>query len=335
MDAVMAFDLGTTHLKWVVVEEASGLRLWEGRDNVSAVQRGLASEQDPDHIWRTIQTALNEAKNYGHIARVAFSSAMHSFVVVDAGGRPLTKSWTWMDKRGQDAARRLRRQGESVRLHHLSGVPLHAMSPLVKWLSIKDSLPPQSRPVSLKDYIVYQMTGRWATDYTTASSSGFLGLDNRWLPEALALAALDPEQLPALVSMTERIGDRKGLFDVVVGASDGATAHLHLNIPSDGTVGVLAMGTSGALRTTQRTPADNPELFSYSLGPGEGYLVGSAFSNVGNLLAWLGHTLGGSIEQLIDEGLNALYQGRPLPLALPIGLENVRHGGGKTWRGRG
>lgn len=317
MDAVMAFDLGTTHLKWVIIEEASGLRLWEGQENVSPVQHDDASEQDPIHIAKSIDAALLKGFGYGHITRVAFSSAMHSFIVIDENGQPLTQSWTWMDKRGLNAAHQLRQNGDADNLRRLSGVPVHPMSPLVKWLSVKDRMPPKSRPVALKDYILHGLTGQWITDYTTAASSGFLGIDNHWLPEALKLAHLDPDQLPSLQPMTQRLADASGRYEVVVGASDGATAHRHLNIPADGSVGVLAMGTSGALRTTQKDVVNNPELFCYSLGPELGYLVGSAFSNVGNLLDWLNRTFERSIDQLIGEGLQTLQTEAALPLALP------------------
>ncbi len=313
----MAFDIGTTHLKWVVIEEASGLRLSEGRENVGASHQGPISEQNPDHIVERISRALTEAQAYGDVIRVGFSSAMHSFLVVDHGGHPLTQSWTWMDKRAGDAARHLRESGYGARLRERSGVPVHAMSPLVKWISLRESMPKNSRPVALKDYVLYRLTGQWITDYSTASSGGFLGLDNQWLPEALSLAQLDPAQLPRLVPMTQRVPDRTSPREYVVGASDGATAHLHLNIPPDGSIGVLAMGTSGALRTTEAQPLANPELFCYSLGPAEGYLVGSAFSNVGNLLAWMANTFGSTIDALIGDGLQAIYKERPLPLALP------------------
>lgn len=316
MDAVMAFDVGTTHLKWVVVEDASGLRLWDGRTRVSASQDGVVSEQNPEVILKAVRQALQDAGSYGHVQRVAFSAAMHSFVVVDPDGTALTNSWTWMDKRAQDAAQNLRASGKAEALRRLSGVPVHAMSPLVKWLSLLGTLPREARPVSLKDYLLYHLTGTWATDYSTAAASGFLGLDNQWLGEALQLAHLTRGELPSLWPMTHRLTPRDYPGDLVIGGNDGATAHLHLQIPADGTVAVLAMGTSGALRTTLHEPVDSPELFCYSLGPAEGYLVGSAFSNVGNVLDWLAHLFQVDIDTVLAEGLAAARSQRLLPLTL-------------------
>lgn len=317
VDAVLAFDLGTTHLKWVLVEEASGLRLWDGQADAHTITAETSSEQDPHEILAQVVQTLAQAQQYGTVTQVAFSSAMHSLVACDDEGHLFTKSWTWMDKRAHPTAASLRRSGAGRELRRLSGVPVHAMSPLVKWLHLRPQLPSQVRPVALKDYIIHHLTGQWATDYSTAAASGFLGLDGRWLPEALEMARLDAAQMPGLHRMRDRLTAREGAFEVVIGGSDGATAHWHLGVPPDGTVGVLAMGTSGALRTTISEPVEHPELFCYLMGPAAGYLVGSAFSNVGNVLAWLAQLFTVDIDTLVGEGIEAVRTGRPLPLALP------------------
>lgn len=312
----MAFDIGTSHLKWVVVEADSGQRLWDGRANIAADNRGPASEQDPKDVLRAVDQALNDASSYGSIGRVAFSAAMHTFMAVDAHGAPLTKSWTWMDRRGASTAHELRESGIGFRLQEATGVPVHAMSPLVKWLTVKDTLPSGARPAALKDYVVHHLTGQWLTDYSTASASGFLGLDNQWLDQALDLAGLTAGELPGLQTLTDRVAAQHGDWDVVLGANDGAAAHRHLHIPKDGTVAVLAMGTSGALRTTMPGPAVHPELFCYTMGPNQGYLLGSAFSNVGNVLEWLARLFSVDIDTIVNEGLAAARSDRPLPLSL-------------------
>ncbi len=316
MDAVMAFDLGTTHLKWVLMEEASGLRISGGQANISPKGTGGVSEQDPEQVLNIIQDALSVAMSHCRIDRVAFSAAMHTFMAVDSGGRAYTRSWTWMDKRAQQAARLLRQSEQADLLKQYTGVPVHPMSPLVKWLSIKQWLPAGTRPTSLKDYVIYHLTGQWVTDYSTAAATGFLGLNNCWFPQALAMAGVDANDLPVLAAMDHRISVPGQAWTVVVGGSDGACAHRHLQIPADGTMAVLAMGTSGALRTTVPQPIGNTELFCYTMGPGQGYLTGSAFSNVGNVLEWLARVFNVDINTIIAEGLDAARSSRSLPLNL-------------------
>lgn len=316
MAAIMAFDLGTTHLKWVLVDE-SGTPLEGRQTDIGPSGTDSVSEQDPERILQALLDALGDAVQHSRIGRVSFSSAMHTFIAASPDGRALTKSWTWMDKRSRGTAEQLSQSPLASTLKRLTGMPVHTMSPLVKWLSVKNRLPAGSRPVALKDYILYHLTGQWVTDYSTAAASGMLGLDNQWCPEALNLANLSVPELPQLSAMDQRIPALRKPWDVVIGGSDGATAHRHLEIPCDGAVAVLAMGTSGALRTTTKDPVNHPELFCYAMGPMEGYLTGSAFSNVGNLLNWIAHLFGADIDTMVDEALLAARSQRPLPLALP------------------
>lgn len=317
LDVVVAFDVGTTRLKWIVADMVGGEVLWRGQEIISAEQKGPASEQDPKQIWALVETVLEKSRDYGRVRRTALSAAMHSFLAVDRKGQPLTHSWTWMDKRAVEVATRVRESGQGEALRRLTGVPVHSMSPLMKWLCIRDQLPADSCPVALKDYLTYQLTGTWKTDYSTASASGFLGLDGSWLPKALDLAQVDVSSLPELASMRDRLPSRDGRSEVVVGGTDAATAHYRLNIPSDGSTAVLAMGTSGAIRITSQRPVESEELFCYTMGPDEGYLVGSAFSNVGNAMQWLGGLFGLTVDAVIELGMPAIRSGRRLPGALP------------------
>ncbi len=318
METVVAFDIGTTHLKWITVEMASGQVVAHGQTLIEATARGPASEQDPVRIGSLMEGVLRKARESGAVQSVGLSAAMHTFMAVDGSGRPLTQSWTWMDQRAAPAAQHVRQSvAESQALRAVTGVPVHAMSPLMKWMAARPALPADARPVALKDFLVYQLTGTWTTDYSTASASGFLGLDGRWSDRALALAAIDASQLPAVRMMADRVKSREGSFDVVIGGTDAAMAHGHLHIPSDGSVAVVAMGTSGAMRVTSTAPAGDPALFCYTMGPDAGYLVGSAFSNVGNVLEWLGSLFGLSVDQILEQGIEAIRSGRRLPRALP------------------
>jgi gluconokinase len=316
MEAGMAFDVGTTHLKWVMADCLSGRIIWEGRTDITASRAGLASEQDPDRVVAMVQGLLQQANTYGHVQIVAFSAAMHSLVIVDTQGRALTKSLTWMDRRSLAVAEQLRNSDAGAVLQRLSGVPVHAMSPLVKWIFLKDQVPGSARPVSLKDYIIFRLTGQWLTDFSTAAASGFLGIDNQWLFPALDMAGLTPQDMPSLVPMATRVASVDAQWQVVIGGSDAALAHRHLGVPRDGSVGVVAMGTSGALRTTVEKALVDSALFCYTMGPDEGYLVGSAFSNVGNLLDWLAGLFGCDVGTLLTEALQAIRSGQPLPLTL-------------------
>lgn len=312
---ILAFDVGTTHLKWIIVD--GDTVTGNGETAIAATGADPVSEQDPVAVADRVQAMAAAVQRTTGIGRVSFSAAMHSLLAVDAEGRPLTRSWTWMDRRAMGEAAALRRSDAGERLRHETGAPVHAMSPLVKWLQMRASLPAEARPVALKDYLVFRLTGRWLTDFSTAAASGFLAKDNAWSATALELGALTPERLPQLHDMACSVPERRGRFDVVIGASDAAAQHVHLRLERDGAAGALSMGTSGAVRHTAGAAPDHAALFCYTMGPERGYLAGAALSNVGNLLAWLGAVFGIGVDAVVAQGLSALEGGRELPLVVP------------------
>jgi len=117
---VLAVDLGTTSAKALAFDAGSLTR--GGRAVIAArAEREYplltpepgAAEQDPELILEAAAGAVREAVNSAGcgpdgVAAVAFSTAMHSLIAVDADGRALTPALTWADLRAAGHARRLR-----------------------------------------------------------------------------------------------------------------------------------------------------------------------------------------------------------------------------------
>jgi gluconokinase len=317
MTTALGFDIGTTHLKWQLVDRASGALLQEGSLDISPRVDPPLSEQAVGRILDAVQATIDAAQSQGPLSHVAFSAAMHSLIAVDANGSPLTNSLTWMDTRAETIAQDLAQQGVAHTIRRTTGVPLHPMSPWVKWLWLRPRLPAKARPVALKDWIIQALTGTWVEDYSTAAASGFLGLDYQWNPDMLTMAGLQPGDLPPLEDLAYEVPARTGRYRIVVGGHDAALAHLHLGILPGSTRALISLGTSGALRVATDAPLDSPDLFCYGMGPQRGYLVGAAFSNVGNVLAWLAQITQASVPTLLAEGIHSIRTHRTLPFVIP------------------
>lgn len=317
--AILAFDLGSSHLKHVLVG-ANGRILNHGQQDLPTMVQGPAAEQDPLRACDAVLAALGQAEALTPVGTIAMSAAMHSFLVVDQHDRPCTRSWTWMDRRASHMAHHWRNSPTGSLVRQRTGVPIHAMSPWIKWLYYQSlgPLPAGARPVSLKDFIVHQLTGRWLTDVSIASASGFLALEGRWDATALQQAGLTAQQLPEVRAMTDPmacIGERR----LVLGGSDGALSHVALAIAKDTPIGVLSLGTSAAIRVTRSHPvAVDSGLFCYAMGPDHGFLVGAAVSNGGGLLAWWSRLLQVSVDQIIARGLSRIERESTLPTVLPF-----------------
>ena len=80
MDVALAFDLGTTHLKWAWADQ-------DGREVLSQDETTLDAAA-PEAVGETIAAVLGTIEERGGtVRRTAFSAAMHTLLAVDSGGR--------------------------------------------------------------------------------------------------------------------------------------------------------------------------------------------------------------------------------------------------------
>ena len=76
--------------------------------------------------------------------------------------------------------------------------------------------------VALRDWAGFSLTGVWATDHGLASTTGLLDIHRMtWDGEALALAGVNGERLPALVGPGGRIGEVTAAAATATGLSAG------------------------------------------------------------------------------------------------------------------
>ncbi|WP_053959165.1 FGGY family carbohydrate kinase [Sulfobacillus thermosulfidooxidans] len=312
---LLGIDLGTTHIKAVAINRTGKVVFKASQQPKLYMASEGHFEQDPAEILQIVRLFITHCREQAHLESVAFSAAMHTFMVVDNQMNPVTKVWTWMDRRARPFADMLRQQGRGTLWYRLTGCPVHAMSPAVKWLAYSrfDS---GFRPISLRDWIIYSLGHQLVTDYSIAAASGMMSRQGTWEPEILATLHLSEQILPSIHSWDYVVND-----NILVGGSDGAMAHYGLNVTPNSHHGVLTWGTSAAIRIT----ADKAEPenfmpvgnFAYFLGPKQGYLVGQALSNAGNVLVWASKMLGFSIPVLMTQGIEAINSQDSLPVFIP------------------
>lgn len=304
-DIILGLDVGTTAAKASLFSLDGSVRLTASREYALLGPRPGWHVQDPEDIAQGVLGAMREAVSRVDARRVvgiSISTAMHGLVGVDAGGRPLTDLITWADSRSSAEAEELNAHATGPRLAYTSGTPTHPMSPLVKLLWFRRHEPElharAAHWLGLKDWILLVLTGRVATELSTASGSGMLDMDERaWNPEAIEVTGVRPDQLPEIHDTTailELAPDAAGAIGlpagtpVVVGAGDGPLGNLGTGAMEPGKAG-LSIGTSGALRMVVRNPAVTSGLFCYALTR-DIWVSGGAVSNGGMVQRWLTQT---------------------------------------------
>jgi gluconokinase len=312
---VLAVDLGTTSAKALAFD--AGSLTAGGRAVIAArAEREYpllspepgAAEQDPERISDAAAEAVREAVETAGcgpdgVAAVAFSTAMHSLIAVDADGAALTPVLTWADLRAAGHARKLRQSEETAPLPFRTGAPLHAMTPLAKLLWLRESraglFASAARFIGIKEYVLERWFGRPVPmDESTAGGTGLYHLHDRtWDTDALRIAGIGPERLPDLRPSTHilrglrpeaaaKLGIAPGT-PVVLGAADGPLANLGGGALEPG-VAAMTIGTSGAVRVAVRRPAADPRgrLFCYPLAEGW-WIAGGSVNSGGVVFRWM------------------------------------------------
>lgn len=271
------------------------------------------SEQDPEQIFITMLYVLKNLlteklhpKNY-KVATICFCSSMHSLLAVDKKGVPLGYVMTWADNRAKREALDLKRSGSADVFYRSTGTPIHPMSPVFKiqWMRQhdKERFDQAARFLSLKSYIIHQLTGEYLIDHSIACATGMLNINTiDWNDQSLQLAGIKPNKLPELVSVFSSAGKLKkayqnslGISDstkIIIGSSDGCLASLGSGILNTKKA-TITIEDSGAVRVMGKKMIydENNKIFNYLLT--EDYFVsGGPTNNGGVIFEWFAKQFG-------------------------------------------
>lgn len=304
MRFIIAIDLGTTHIKAVIVNHQAKPFQTFKLPVVSVQNESGKYGQDAEVIFQSVLTLLKQSfqvVNQGDIACVVFSAAMHSILAVSKDGTPFCKALTWADTQSKAYAQHIKSIPAGESIYKQTGTPIHAMSPLCKIVWIKNERPEMfakaQKFISVKEYIFHRLFGKYIVDFGIASASGLFDIYNLcWHKEALEFAGIDESKLSQVVSAThfetallESIKSELNLklsIPFVTGGNDGCLANLGCGALNKDEA-ALTVGTSGAVRVTipKPLPAALQGLFRYML-TNELNVTGGPINNGGIALQW-------------------------------------------------
>src|SRR5262249_11398295 len=156
------------------------------------------AEQTPEGLWEAVLRTANAVTaeiGADQVGGLCLSGAMHTLLPVAADGTPLAAAMTWADTRASGLARALRKRTDPQALYERTGCPLQPIynpARLSWWRDHgREIFNRAAYFVALKDWVLFRLTGRWATDIGLASTTGLLDIRRlAWDEEALALAGV-------------------------------------------------------------------------------------------------------------------------------------------------
>ncbi len=280
---ILAHDLGTTGNK-------ASLFNPEGRALASAFvgyetayPHANWAEQDPADWWRAVRDSSRELLAEANvpaseIAVVAFSGQMMGCLPVDEQGEPLRSSIIWADMRAVEEARFLAEKCGADEVYRRSGHRATSSYSAAKILWVRNHQPDvfarTHKILHAKDYAVYKLTGRFATDFSDASGTNLLDLDRMaWAEDILEAIDLDLNLLPEPYPSSQVVGEvtaaaaeETGLAQgtpVVIGGGDGACATTGAGVVDEGDA-YNYVGSSSWIAVVTRQPIYDPQQRTFT-----------------------------------------------------------------------
>ena len=305
MSLVIGIDLCTTNCKAVALSAHGEVMATSSSTYPLRSPHPGWAEQEAIDVWdgavKAVKSIISQVP-VNQVAGLCLSGAMHSLLPASKDGEPLTPAMTWVDQRTRPQAEALRERIDSHSLYLRTGCPTQPVYHPAKLLWLQEEAPDIWKQtelfLALKDWVVFQLTGKWGTDFAWASATGLLDIHHRvWDEEALNLTEIQPEQLPPLLlpltplgGLRQEASDLTGLpegLPIILGSSDGALANLGSGAYSPGQ-NVITVGTSGAVRHILDQPVlDQKErTWCYILDESK-WFRGGTINNAGIALQWV------------------------------------------------
>ncbi|MGQ9622389.1 MAG: gluconokinase [Candidatus Caldatribacteriaceae bacterium] len=324
----LAADLGTSSLKICVFDISGNVLLSTKREYPTLSPSPGFAEQNPEDIVSALVDAVKEATSSfcpSSFSALTFDTMLHSFLLVDGEGKPLAPLWNWMDTRSFEEMEELRKTYNSRDIYCLTAAPLHTIYhlPRILWVQKhkKDLWEKTHKILSIKDWVLWRLTGELFSDYSTASGTGLLEVERkRWSEAVCDLLRCPPKLLPPLCEpdfvvplrgkdFSEATGLPLGI-PVVWGGGDGPFANLGEGSFREGEM-VISVGSSGAVRMCARRPVIDPKrrAWCYYLAS-DIWVGGGAINNGGIVFSWM--------KDLVKEKDVTLDLFRRRPLLIPF-----------------
>ena len=212
---VVAIDQGTTATKAVLVDDDGSWRLLASRRHRQILTGEGWVEHDAAELLDSVRDMIEAGVAAGATA-AALTNQGETVVAWDRStGAPITNAIVWQDQRTESAIERLKSDGLESEVTALSGLPLDAYFSASKLRWILDNVREAAGLMRLgrlglgttDAYFLERLTGRYATDVTTAARTSLMNIDRcAWDERLCAIFGVPVEVLPEIVACDETVG---------------------------------------------------------------------------------------------------------------------------------
>ena len=323
MGYVLGIDLGTSSLKGLLMNKSGEVVAFAGYDYPLLHPKKSYSEQNPEewvkaceNVFKALSEKVGDFK--AELEGIAISGQMHGLVTLDGEDKVVRPAILWNDTRTTKQCTEIM-EGFGERLINITkNKALEGFTlPKILWMQEEErELWVKVAHIMLpKDYLIFRLTGEFATDYSDAAGTLLLDVAaKKWSDEILAKYNIDGKILPKLYNSIDCVGKIKAEYQkefgfkkevkVMGGGADNACAAVGSGIVSNG-IGMVSIGTSGVFLSYEDEAHSNYSgrlhLFNHGI-PDAYYSMGVTLA-AGHSLNWFKETFAPkeSFEELLSD----------------------------------
>lgn len=300
----IGIDLGTSSVKGLLMSETLEVISTYSQDYPNNVDNRGWSDQNPEDWYEksliVLKKLLTESKE--KVASISFSGQMHGMVTLDNEDNVIRPAILWNDQRTVAECEYLNKEiGTDFLIGNTGNIALTGYTaPKVLWM--KNNEPELFAKVDKvmlpKDYLSYKLSNVFATDYSDASGTLYLDVNNRqWSKPMLEVLGLDETNVPALYNSYDKVGvlipELKKLLeidydiDIVIGGGDQAVGSVGTGTVKNGDINI-SLGTSGVVFAAMDEYVHDNEgtLHTFCDATGKYHKMGVALNSGGSMNWW-------------------------------------------------
>ena len=307
---LLGLDIGTTGCKSIIYTLDGKIVSQAYRENKLHHPKPGWAEYKVDEIWSNVKEALKESLTKSRldpkeIAGVSISSQAETLIPVDHDGKWLYPAIVWLDQRGEEQCKWWEENFGNYNLYRITGQHLHPMYSVNKIIWLRENMPRIYKKTAkfpcIMDYVIYKLSGKFATDYSVASRTMMFDVKKRkWSSEILQAAEIEQDHLSkphlsgtVVGEVLEDASKQTGLLSrtpVAVGGHDHLCGALAVGIAKPGVM-LDSTGTAESMVTTLDKPFLERELFQnhyncYCHVIKGKYVIHSRIATSGAILGW-------------------------------------------------
>ncbi|RLI24257.1 hypothetical protein DRO58_07605, partial [Candidatus Bathyarchaeota archaeon] len=312
MGYFLGLDVGTKNIKAVIIDESGSIVERASTpvyDILKQPQEGFV-EREPSKVWERVVETLSMLRLRRRVEGLCVDATSGTIVPVDKDGRPLYGFIMYNDRRAVSEAEELRKLSPSAReFEKFLPITPQLVLPKIMWLKKNaDFYSRIHKVLHESDYIVYKLTGLYASSANTASKSHALLDRLGYLGEAYRDAGIPIDFMPKLKpigvpvgTVTETASIETGLpagIPVVNGVTDASAGDITSGAIKPGQASVT-IGTALTVHVIVDKPVPDEHKRFYYKPYVRGLFLAGGFTNAGTTaLDTVSRLLGMDLQKL-------------------------------------